>query len=138
MKNKYLILTLIVFACLISNAEASNKTFKVLFTVVPTSGTALVGETRSYIGRELRALQDVEMIEKDPGLDYYFISIFPLSLKLTNGVTSGTIVSYVIEKDGRTEHNVLVGGPDELKTLCEKVIAYFDTYWLQPQRKKNK
>ena len=71
-------------------------------------------------------------------LDYYFISIFPLSLKLTNGVTSGIVVSYVIEKDGRIEHNVLVGGPDELKPLCEKVIAYFDTYWFQPQRKKNK
>ncbi len=138
MNCKALILALISILALTFNAEASNKKFKVLFTVVPTSETALVSETKSYIGRELRALHDVEIVEKDPGLDYYHISIFPLSLKLTNGVTSGTIVSYVIEKDGQTEHNVLVSGPGDLKTLCEKVIAYFDTYWLQPQRTKNK
>jgi hypothetical protein len=136
MKYKNVILGLISSLVLIINAEASNMTFKVLFTVVPTSETELVSQAKSYIGRELRALQDVEMLGKDPSLDSFFISICPLSLKLSNGITSGVAVSYVFEKDGKIEHNVLIGGPNELKTLCEKIIAYFDTYWLEPQRKK--
>ena len=138
MKYKNLILALISILVLTSIAEASNKKFKVLFTVVPTSKTELISQVKSYIGRELRALQDVEMLEKGSSLDYFFISIFPVSLKLSNGVTSGVVVSYVIEKDSKIAHNVLVGAPNELKTLCEKIIAYFDTYWLEPQRKKQK
>ncbi len=138
MKYKNLIFGLICTLVLTYNAEAANKTFRVLFTVVPTSETELVSQAKSYIGRELRALQDVEMIEKDRDLDYFFISIFPLSLKLSSGITSGVVVSYVFEKDGKIAHNVLIGGPNELKTLCEKIIAYFDTYWLEPERKKQK
>ncbi len=138
MKHNNVILALISSLVLILNAEASNKTFKVLFVVAPTSETELVSQAKSYIGRELRALQDVEMVEKDPSLDHFFISIFPLSLKHSGGITSGIIVSYVFEKNGVITHNVLIGGPDELKTLCEKIIAYFDTYWLEPQRKKQK
>jgi hypothetical protein len=139
MKHKNVILALISSLVLIVNAEASNKkTFKVMFTVVPTPETELVSQAKSYIGRELRALQDVEMLEKDPSLDCFFISICPLSLKLSSGTTASIIVSYVFEKDGIIAHNVLVGGPNELKTLCEKIIAYFDTYWLEPRRKKQK
>ncbi len=136
MKFKHLILASISILALTLNADASNKKLKVLVTVVPTSETDLVGETESYIGRELRALQDVEMIGNDSRRDHYFISIFPLSLRMNDGVNSGIVISYVIEKDERIEHNVLVGGPADLKTLCEKVIAYFDAKWLQPQRKK--
>ena len=135
MKYKNLILALISIFVLTFNAEASNKKFKVLFVIPPTAETVLASETKSYIARELRALQDVEQIGKDPGLDYFFISIYPISLNLSNGQRAGIAVSYVIEKDARIEHNVLVGAPNELKTLCEKIIAYFDTYWLGPKRK---
>jgi hypothetical protein len=138
MKHKSVILALISTIVLIVAAEGSNRTFKVLFVVVPTSETELVSQARSYIGRELRGLRDVEMVEKDPSLEHFFISICPLSLKLSSGITSGVVVSYVFEKDGIIHHNVLIGGPNELKTLCEKIIAYFDTYCLEPERKKQK
>ena len=59
-------------------------------------------------------------------------------MRLSDGRSAGVAVSYVIDKDEKIEHNVLVGAPNELKTLCEKIIAYFDTYWLEPQRKKQK
>jgi len=138
MKHKNLILALISILVLTFNAEASNKKFKVLFVIPPTAERVLVSETESYIARELRALHDVEQIGKDPSLDHFFISIYPISLKLSNGLSAGVAVSYVIEKDSKIEHNVLVGAPNELKALCEKIIAYFDTYWLKPERKKQK
>jgi hypothetical protein len=137
LKYKNLILALISIFILTFNTEAANKKFKILFVIPPTAETALASETKSYIARELRALQDVEQIGKDPSLDYFFISIYPISLNLSNGQRAGIAVSYVIEKDARIEHNVLVGAPNELKTLCEKIVAYFDTYWLGPQRKSH-
>jgi hypothetical protein len=136
MKYKNLILAIISVFALTFNAEASGKKFKVLFVIPPIADTLLASETKSYIARELRELQDVEQIGKGPDLDYFFISIVPIALKLSNGQSAGVAVSYVIEKDMKIEHNVLVGTPTELKTLCEKIIAYFDTYWLQPERKR--
>ena len=133
---KNVILALLSIFILSSNTAASSKTFKVLFAIPPTVERALAGETKSYITRELRALQDVEQIEKDPTLDHFFISIIPVSINLSNGQRAGIAVSYVFEREARIEHNVLIGAPDELKTLCEKVVAYFDTYWLGPERKK--
>lgn len=138
MKHKNLILTLISILLLTVNADASNKKIKVIFVIPPTAERSLASETRSYIARELRALQDVEQIEKDPTLDYYFISVYPILLRLSNGQITAVAVSYVIEKDYNIEHNVLIGAPNDLKSLCEKIIAYFDTYWLERERKKQK
>jgi hypothetical protein len=133
---KNVILALLSIFILSSHTAASSKTFKVLFVIPPTVERALPGETKSYITRELRALRDVEQIEKDPTLDYFFISIIPVSINLSNGQRAGIAVSYVFEREARIEHTVLIGAPDELKTLCEKIVAYFDTYWLGPERKK--
>jgi hypothetical protein len=138
MKYRMILFVLISIFVLTSNVEASNKKFKVLFVIPPTVETVLASETRSYIARELRELQDVEQVGKDPSMDHFFISIIPISLKLSNGLTGGLVISYVIEKKEIIEHNVLLGGPNELKLLCQKVIAYFDTYWLEPQRKKQR
>jgi len=142
MKYKNLILALISILILTNNAEASNKKIKVLLLIPPTVETILASETRSYITRELRSLKNVELLLPDKditSLDYFLISIFPVSLKLSDGYGAGFTVSYVIEyKNDKIEHNVLVGGPHELKNLCEKIIAYFDTYWLEQERKKQK
>jgi hypothetical protein len=136
MKLKNLIIILISIFFLTHNVEAAGKKFQVLLSVVPTSEKALVSETKSYITRELRALHDVVLLNDDPESKAIFISIFPFSLKVSNGINTGVGISYVIEKDNLTEHNVLIGGPNDLKTLCERVVAYFDTYWLEPKRNK--
>lgn len=125
-----------IFLLLSNFSEASNRKFKVLFVIPPTIERTLADEAKSYITRELRALQDVEYIEKDPTLDHFFISLIPVYISLSNGQRAGIAVSYVFEKDAVIEHNVLIGASDELKTLCEKVIAYFDTYWLARERNK--
>lgn len=136
MKYKNLIVALFSVLFLTSNSAVSGKIFKVLFVIPPTVETTLAAETKSYITRELRALRDVEQVEKDPTLDHFFISVIPVSINLSGGQRAGVAVSYVFEKEAIIHHNVLIGAPDELKTLCEKIVAYFDAYWLAPERKK--
>jgi hypothetical protein len=134
MKCKIVIFGLISILFLTYSAEAASKQFDVQF-VVPAAND-LTDQVKSYGTRELRALHDVKLIGADPNLSAYHISIYPVSLTLSTGITSGVVVSYVIEKDGIIEHAVLIGSPDQLKSLVEKIIAYFDTKWLEPKRHK--
>lgn len=134
MKYKYIIFGLISILLLSYNAEAADAKFKVQFVVPP--GLELADQVKSYGTRELRALHDVELIGTDPNLSGYFISIYPVSIKLTNGRTWAVVVSYVIQKDGVIEHAVLTDSPDQLKSLIEKIIASFDTKWLEQKRNK--
>jgi hypothetical protein len=96
-----------MFIILTFNTEASNKKFKVLFVIPPTAETAMASETRSYITRELGALQGVEQITNDPTLEYFFISVYPVSLNLSNRQKAGIGVSYVFERKEKIFHNVL-------------------------------
>jgi hypothetical protein len=89
----------------------------------------------SYVKRELRGLHDVDLAGIDES-DYFFISVCPAAIKLSNGIAGGIAISYVFEKGDRIEHAVLVGGPNDLKALCENIVARFDTYWLQPKRRR--
>lgn len=132
MKYKNLILGLLSILLLSYNAEAADAKFKVLFVVPPW--LELADQVKSYGTRELRTIHDVEL--KGAGYGDYFISIYPVPIKLTNGRTWGIVVSYVIEKDHEIEHNVLTGSPDQLKSLVEKIIASFDTKWLERGRHK--
>lgn len=134
MKYKYTIFCLISILFLSYNAEAADVKFKVQFAVDPKN--ELTDQVKSYGTRELRALHDVELIGADPNLSAYFISIYPVSIKTSTGKTIAVVVSYVIEKDGLMEHAVLTGSPDQLKPLVEKIIAHFDTNWLEPKRHK--
>jgi hypothetical protein len=134
MKYKYIIFGLISILLLSYNAEAADAKFKVQFIVPPW--LELADQVKSYGTRELRAIHDVELIGADPNLSAYHISIYPVSLKLANGMTWAVVVSYVILKDGNIEHAVLTGSPDQLKSLVEKIIAYFDTKCLEPKRHK--
>jgi hypothetical protein len=134
MKYKYIIFGLISILLLSYNAEAATKQFDVQFVVPATN--ELTDQVKSYGTRELRALHDVKLIGADPNLSAYHISIYPVSLKLANGMNWAVVVSYVIEKDGLIEHAVLTDSPDQLKSLVEKIIAHFDTKWLEPKRHK--
>jgi hypothetical protein len=117
------------------SAEAASKQFDVQFVVVPTAN-GLTEQAESYGTRELRSLHDVKLVGADPNVAAYFISICPVSITLSNGVTGGIAVSYVIEKGSMMEHNVLIGSPDQLKSLVEQIIATFDTRWLERERRK--
>lgn len=132
MKYKILILGLISILFLTYSAEAADAKFKVQFVVPPW--LELADQVKSYGTRELRAIHDVELIGADT--NDYFISIYPVSIRTSTGITIAVVVSYVIEKDYRIEHAVLTGSPDQLKSLVEKIIASFDTKWLEQKRHK--
>jgi hypothetical protein len=140
MKSKMVILGLISILCLTYNVaaaskqEAASKQFDVQFVVPVTN--ELTNQVKSYGTRELRALHDVKLIHADPTHSAYLISIYPLLLTLSNGETTGVVVSYVIEKDHIIQHAVMTGPTDQLEFLVEKIIADFDTYWLEPKRHK--
>ena len=96
-------------------SEAANAKFKVQFVVPPW--LELANQVKSYGMRELRSLNDVDIIDEDPNMSAYFISLYPLLLKTSTGTVIGVAVSYVIEKDHRIEHAVLTGSQDQLKSL---------------------
>jgi hypothetical protein len=112
MKCKNLILGLLSILLLSYNAEAADAKFKVQFVVPPWF--ELADQVKSYGTRELRAIHDVELVDVNPNLSAYFISIYPQDI----------------------EHAVLTGSPDQLKSLVEKIIAVFDTKWLEQKRHK--
>jgi hypothetical protein len=134
MKYKYIIFGLISILLLSYNTEAADAKFKISF-VVPAKNE-LTDQVRSYINRELRALHDVELVEKDPNFDSFFISIYPISLKLFTGIPTAIAISYVFQKGDLIEHCVLTGSSNDLKALCENIIARFDTNCLEPKRYK--
>jgi hypothetical protein len=43
-----------------------------------------------------------------------------------------------LKRKGKMFHTVLVEAPDELKRLCEEVIAYSGTYCLGRERRKQR
>ena len=140
MKRKYLFLVLVIILVMVSssNSVASDRRFKVLFVIPPTVDADLASEARSYITGELRELGDVEIVGKDPTMDCFLISVFPAPIMLNKAVIGGIVLSYVIEKNEYIEHNVVFGSRNELKLLCQRVVAYFDTHWLQRERKQGR
>src|SRR5262249_20284018 len=118
MNYKMLTLALIGILFLSYTAESAAQQFNVQFNV--PAQNELSDEVKSYGAPELRALHDVRIIDTDPSLSAYHISIYPVFLKLKNGITYGVVVSYVIDKDGITEHAVLTGSLEQLKSLVAK------------------
>ena len=114
--------------------EVTSKNFKVQF-IVPAVNE-LTDQVKSYVTRELRSLHDVELVERDPNLDSFLISIYPIAVKLSNGINAGIVVSFVFMKGELIHHAVVMGSPDDLKVMCESIIAHFDTQWLEPRRHK--
>jgi hypothetical protein len=118
----------------------------------------------SFIGRELRSLQDVEIV--DDGADFE-LKIIAMTMhsqgsSATSGIAISTIVlrsvrrspigyfasecanekgfskavDAVMASDGILEDsNLLVGPPGELRSLSAKVVADFDQNTLEPMRK---
>lgn len=117
----------------ISLAYPAQRKFTVLLAVTPAY-TDYNQEVESYLKRELRDLKDVTLVEKDGD---FLISVVAAPLK-HNGKVIGIALSYVLE-DKRTEiimHNVDIGGPEQLKHMCGRIIAMLDSTFLERYRRK--
>jgi hypothetical protein len=128
--KKYILALILVIFCQV--AQADQKKFNVRLNVPPVFDKYEV-EGKSYLNRELREINDVEIVDVEGDWDYFISVVFA---PLTVGETpSGIAVSYVFLHEGTIMHNVTIGSTSNLKGLCQKVIAHFDSLILEPSRK---
>lgn len=112
---------------------------------------------RSYANRELRAIGDVDLVDKKSD---WLLSIICFQLETKSGYPSGVAVSVVITEcypnaaivsllpsekkqlgDEITsdlnlfkDHWLRAGSKDDLKQICAKVVADFDSLYLEEER----
>lgn len=159
--KRFLALSILVFIVgFIGNTYAPDvQKFKVAVNVEITNKEDSIiseDEIRSYINRELRSLNDVKIVANDyPGIWKYGISVHIMEM-LEDGRPFGrtSVSSQFLEKiniDHFTDHwkgfhKVLPAfylpkgstyhwKTDELDKVCKKVVAKFDTAYLEPVRK---
>jgi hypothetical protein len=130
--NKLIKLAILVGVFLaVSLADAGQRKFTVLVTVVPAY-TTFNEEVESYLKRELRGLSDVTIVEKNGD---FFISVVAAPLK-QNDQATGIALSYVFQHNDFILHNVDIGQRSNLKNMCERVVALFDSMFLERYRGK--
>jgi hypothetical protein len=118
----------------------------------------------SFISRELRSLDDVEIVKEDP--DYAISVIAIVSRDFNSEVERGVAVSYTITKQSYFHKHIIkqmddenvsnismktvrpllyfphlhylqTGPPDSLMSICEEIVATLNAEELEPRRKEN-
>jgi hypothetical protein len=117
-----------------------------------------------FISRELRSLDDVEIVKEDP--DYAISVIAIVSRDLNSDAERGVAVSYTITKKSYFHKHIIkqvddenvssisvktvqpllyfphlhylqTGPPDSLMSICEEIVATLNAEELEPRRKEN-
>jgi len=146
------------WSALVSLADAKDQQFTARVKVIVSAKENIKSSLTSYLNRELRSLNDVELVETDPEWE---LNVLAVELKTTGGYKSGVALSVVIispfinqmlsgffqeqfEDAGLKmtsdlylypDHWLNVGPADKLQDLCKDVIATFDTKHLEEGRK---
>lgn len=158
-----LFFTIIFIVFIGATAQASDlddpkdKLIKVQFSFNADSN--IENRVDSYIKRELRSLGDIVIVEQNGDWE---LDIIVMEATTKGGYKSGIVVSVAIlnkilrgsiwdliepdEKDDNpnrtkiniTDHWLRIGPEETLKSICEKIVADFDTMHLEPFRKYNK
>ena len=130
-------LVLTVLSLSTAPATAQNPRFTVLLSVPKQN--EYTDLTRSFIARELRELKDVVLVDR---AGQFWISVVPAPVQLSRGSdparTVALALSFFIEDGDWIFHDVFIGAPHDLRSLCEKVVARFDVVILQPKRDASK
>ncbi len=141
---------------------ADTELFKTRVSVKVSANGSIKTEFESYVKRELRGLKDVELVEDSADHTLAFVI---LETQSRGGASIGYAISLVeahplsqrvfqlmfkqklspedltwIAKATESavfidEHKLLTCGPAELKSVCGKLVAEFDTNTLEPGRK---
>lgn len=116
------------------------------------------GKIESYIARELRSLGDVIVTNDNPN---WAIDIVALEAETRSGYKNGVNLSVVITKPfvntflvNQLDENykswvsaattglcriyaewLRIGSPEDLRSICNGIVADFDVHFLQPERK---
>ena len=114
---------------------------------------------KSFIGRELRALKDVEITDNDPDWVLHLVTV---EVKLKDGVQTGFGISGIVLKPFKTDvltplldkrfidrghtltadlysikkHMVNIGPTDDIHNICKRIVSDLDSEYLEIKRKK--
>lgn len=142
-------------------ADNSPQRFTSRVKITVGSSDKIKDSVRSYLNRELRSLNDVELVDTDPEWE---IDVIAMELKTTSGRTPGVVLSIVIglyydkaemaniikplyadsflQKPNGLQvaywHLLQVDSADNLQKMCKEFIATFDSQYLETGRKSNR
>ena len=133
----------LVIILVLSASFVNSDTIKVcLYT--SSEETSTENKVASYLRRELRSLGDVEVVDS---WSDWILMVETIEPTYVSGQKTGGIVCYVnylrpfvckSEPYIVYEDSSWVIGPlDELKDLCETIVAVFDNFKLEPYRQNN-
>ena len=123
-----------------------------------SASDSIKGKIESYLSRELRSLGDIVVTDDNPR---WLLSIVALESESKGGYKTGVDLSVVILKPfnnqllidnapekskeaisfltsslySYSDHWLLMGAPEELRSICNRIIADFDSRYLNESRK---
>lgn len=135
--------------------------FKARVKVSITADDDIKGTVTSYIHRELRSLNDVEIVDSDPEWE---LMIIAMEAKTTTGHKTGNVLSVLILSKFNNSLLLSISGSNKeivseltshlyhfpeqwflrqgptknLKDMCDKIVADFDTSCLEESRKSHR
>ncbi len=156
-KIRALALFVLTTTCVAQETPKFNPTI----AVNVSANDAIKGEITSFISRELRQLGDVTVTDQDPTWE---LQIVGMEAYLKSGPKSGFVISVVIfqhfkgsifdilpdkkQAEGLKkftaglvsypDHWIRSGSTDELKQVCQGIVADFDAKHLDPSRSQFK
>ena len=160
MKRSLILLTAVLAMTLgvITNSEEqTERQFRVQVSV-SSKDDSFEGLVTSYINRELRSLRDVEIVYRDPE---WKLSIVALEISTKSGYKTGVGLSTVVLRrfDNQSlvsllpensrgfvrlgtsnlyddfDHWINIDSDDNLREICNKIVANFDADHLEKKRK---
>lgn len=160
MKRLLILLIAVVAFTLVITAtsqEQPDPRFRVQVSV--SADENIKGLITSYINRELRGLRDVEIVYKNPR---WLLQVVALEITTKGGYKSGVALSIVVleqfdnsllkalmhetnQKDlvdlvtsnlySVPDHWLRIGSEDNLRSICDGIVADFDTKHLEEARR---
>lgn len=93
----------------------------------------IAAETQSYLARELRSLGDVEVSDNTTE---WVLNIVVTEGKLESGRSLGYVIGYAyVNENIHVYSSVAITPLGELQDACKKIVAFFDSDYLNTHRK---
>ena len=103
-----------------------------------SADTQFVAQIQSVLTRELRRFTDVAIAHQgDPRRFILSVSALPLRF-YTEGQLRGIALSWVMADEHGVNHRAAVIRSDELNLRLERIVAEFDTMFLDPARSRGR
>ena len=157
MKRILWVITLLILPSFAYTQQSDFPKFKV--NLVLTADEDISAKISSFIKGEFRSLGDVKIDETAPKWEIHIIATkVRTTQKIVMGIVFSVVVVQVFDSDSLLEHvypdrrllvrikilnlkkifknqSVYMGTEDDLKRICEDIVANFDSNQLEPIRK---